>query len=244
MILRMRAGRAEIPVSLLGRPVALDATGDLGLTYAYIGSIFLATTALTIGVDRELMPNLGVAVAYSWNRTTRYAYDPWNGVGPDDYELASTVTAPDGRSINVYRPIPAAVTAGGNGRIRTNFDGYSTRYNGVDFTLTKRLSNRWMARVAASYNNATQHYDDANLVLRLYDMRREERLRKARAWFAARGEYSKLLHEDMTIRAHILKQQRAASISIASRAYWNCTPIFTSWSPRLVGMNIENVSSS
>jgi len=28
-------------------------------------------------------------------------------------------------------------------------------------------------------------YDDANLVLRLYDMRREERMRKARAWFTA-----------------------------------------------------------
>jgi hypothetical protein len=28
-------------------------------------------------------------------------------------------------------------------------------------------------------------YDDANLVLKLYEMRREERLRKARAWFAA-----------------------------------------------------------
>lgn len=28
-------------------------------------------------------------------------------------------------------------------------------------------------------------YDDANLILRLYEMRREERLRKARAWFAA-----------------------------------------------------------
>lgn len=28
-------------------------------------------------------------------------------------------------------------------------------------------------------------YDDATLVLKLYDMRREERLRKARAWFLA-----------------------------------------------------------
>lgn len=27
-------------------------------------------------------------------------------------------------------------------------------------------------------------YDDANLVLKLYDMRREDKLRKARAWFA------------------------------------------------------------
>lgn len=31
----------------------------------------------------------------------------------------------------------------------------------------------------------TATYDDANLVLRLYDMRREERMREARAWFAA-----------------------------------------------------------
>jgi hypothetical protein len=28
-------------------------------------------------------------------------------------------------------------------------------------------------------------YDDANIILRLYDMRREERLRTARAWFTA-----------------------------------------------------------
>jgi hypothetical protein len=28
-------------------------------------------------------------------------------------------------------------------------------------------------------------FDDANLVLKLYDLRREERLRRARAWFAA-----------------------------------------------------------
>ena len=28
-------------------------------------------------------------------------------------------------------------------------------------------------------------YDDANLILKLYDLRREEKLRQARAWFAA-----------------------------------------------------------
>jgi hypothetical protein len=121
------------------------------------------------------MPNLGLSVAYSWNRTTRYAYDPWIGVGPEDYELADTATTPGGvlsgtipnggsYSVLVYRPIPAAVAAGGNGRIRTNFDGYSTRFQGVDVTMTKRLSNRWMARVAASYNNGTQHFDVNNLV--------------------------------------------------------------------------------
>ena len=28
-------------------------------------------------------------------------------------------------------------------------------------------------------------YDDANLILRLYELRREEKLRKAREWFSA-----------------------------------------------------------
>jgi hypothetical protein len=37
-------------------------------------------------------------------------------------------------------------------------------------------------RIGLMQSRAT--YDDANLVLKLYDMRREERLRKARAWFA------------------------------------------------------------
>jgi hypothetical protein len=126
------------------------------------------TTAATIGIDRELMPNLAVSVAYSWNRTTRYAYDPWIGVGPEDYELANTLsgTIPGGGDYTalVFRPIPERVADGGNGRIRTNFEGYSTRYQGADFTVTKRLSNRWMARVAAAFNNATQHYDDSNRV--------------------------------------------------------------------------------
>jgi len=32
---------------------------------------------------------------------------------------------------------------------------------------------------------STPTHDDANLILRLYEMRREERMRKARAWFTA-----------------------------------------------------------
>jgi len=41
-------------------------------------------------------------------------------------------------------------------------------------------------------------YDDVNLILRLYDMRREEKLREARAWFTANfrpASYSELLQK-------------------------------------------------
>lgn len=127
------------------------------------------TKALTIGIDRELRPNLAVQVSYSWNETTRYAYDPWNGVGPGDYELATTLTGtiPNGGgsySVPVYRPKPEAVAAGGNGRIRTNFDGYATRYQGIDLAIVKRMSDRWMMRLATAYNNPTQHFGASNLV--------------------------------------------------------------------------------
>ena len=43
-------------------------------------------------------------------------------------------------------------------------------------------------------------------------------------WFAGRGEYSKLLHEDMGIRGHILKMQRQAGISkvVIERPHRKC----------------------
>ena len=34
--------------------------------------------------------------------------------------------------------------------------------------------------------NPRPTYDDANLILRLYEMRREDRMRQARAWFTAK----------------------------------------------------------
>ena len=37
--------------------------------------------------------------------------------------------------------------------------GYTQNFNGVDVTLTKRLSNKWMGRVALTYNLFQQHYD-------------------------------------------------------------------------------------
>ena len=37
--------------------------------------------------------------------------------------------------------------------------------------------------MARSEMNSTATYDDVNLILRLYDMRREDKLREARAWF-------------------------------------------------------------
>jgi hypothetical protein len=56
------------------------------------------------------------------------------------------------------------VTAGGNGRFETNDPNYSQTYNGVEFAAIKRLSNRWMARIAAGWNDHTEDWGDGTPV--------------------------------------------------------------------------------
>jgi hypothetical protein len=124
----------------------------------------LRTTSVVAGATRELLPNLALMVDYSYTRTSNWNYTPWVGVTLNDY-LPSTVvsgTIPvfgTAYSIQPYQPNPALITANGNAKIETNVPGYYTYYNGLELQLVKRMSNKWMARVGASFNGANEHYD-------------------------------------------------------------------------------------
>jgi hypothetical protein len=124
------------------------------------------TTSLIAGVDRELMPNLAVGVNYTYGSTTNWRNTPWFGLTPNDYSVASTLTGnlPGGGSysVPVFAPNAAVVVANGNSRIQTNWDGYKTMYHGIEGQLTKRMSDRWMARFSAAWNNATEEYGFGN----------------------------------------------------------------------------------
>ena len=128
------------------------------------------TTSMVVGIDRELRPNLAVLVNYSYTRTTDLfgnftgRITPRTGVTLADYTPGSgfSGTLPDGSPYNVatFIPNPAAVAAGGNGFATTNIPGYYTDYSGVELSMVKRLSNRWMGRVSVSMNNAREHFSD------------------------------------------------------------------------------------
>src|SRR5688572_3987345 len=135
------------------------------------------TKAIVIGLDRELRPNLAVSVNYSFTRTNDYEYTPrlnaatGGPLGPEFYEpiapLTGTVpTAGGGGAYNIalYRPLPAQVTAANFGRVLTNYDGYYSQFNGLEAQLTKRMSDRWMARVAASWNNPREYRSEERRV--------------------------------------------------------------------------------
>jgi hypothetical protein len=129
---------------------------------------------IVAGVDHELMPNFAVGAAYVWRKNVDLSYyprlsgpcrDPNNPtldtcpiITADLYTPVAPVTS-GGYTVQGYAPPSALVTAGNSGRILTTQPGYSQNFNGVDVTLTKRLSNKWMGRVALTYNLFEQNYD-------------------------------------------------------------------------------------
>lgn len=119
------------------------------------------STGVVIGVDRELMPNFALQVNYSYSRTNDYQQEPWIGLTSADYirQADITGTIPSPYTAPIFIPVAAKVAANGNGRILTNYPGYVSKYQGVEFSLIKRMSNKWMMRFSGSYNDATEMYD-------------------------------------------------------------------------------------
>ncbi len=128
-----------------------------------------------LGVDRELGANFSIGAAYTWRKGTDYQYrprlagacsDPANPtigtcpiIAPNQYTALAPVSG-NGFTATPFAPNTALVTAGSSGRIRTNRPDYYTLFNGVELTATKRLSNKWMGRVAFSWNDWTEHWKD------------------------------------------------------------------------------------
>jgi hypothetical protein len=118
-------------------------------------------TEAIVGIDRELAANLAVSLAYTYRRSTNQYFAEYIGLNGSDWTSCGTVTA-NGYSapcFDVGEDNLAALEANGFGRLLTNRPGYHRRYQGIEATLTKRLSNKWMSRVSFGYNDWTEHFD-------------------------------------------------------------------------------------
>ena len=89
------------------------------------------------------------------------------GVRASDYIQTGTLTehARRARRVTACRSTrcSAARGAAGGGQTETNRPGYHQRYWGLEFSATKRLSNRWMARLGFSTNDWREYFDDPAL---------------------------------------------------------------------------------
>lgn len=127
---------------------------------------------VVLGLDREVGSNFAVGFAYTWRKGTNWDYTPRLGgactgeptaatcriIQPNEYVQNAPVTR-NGYTSFTYSPPAALVSAGSGGRIRTNAPGYSTDFSGVELTFVKRLSNKWMARGAFSWQQWTENWD-------------------------------------------------------------------------------------
>jgi hypothetical protein len=96
-----------------------------------------------------------------------FNWDPRIDVRSTNYVQAGTLSGtelPDGSSYAVpYYRVPAAglsAAALTNGRERVTREGYHQRYMGLEASATKRLSNRWMARLGFSTNKHQEFFDN------------------------------------------------------------------------------------
>jgi hypothetical protein len=129
---------------------------------------------VVVGIDHELAANFSIGAAYTYRSTSDLSYTPFlsapcavgatcSFIQPGQYIRGADQSA-RGYTIQKYTAPSALVAAGGSGRYRTNYDGYSRKYSGFEATLKKRMSKKWAANVAFSYNNWTEDYSDSNRV--------------------------------------------------------------------------------
>ncbi|PYQ11845.1 MAG: hypothetical protein DMF80_20770 [Acidobacteria bacterium] len=121
---------------------------------------------VVVGLERELAPNLAASAAYTWRKSTDltatqllsgYYWYSWIGVSRSNYHPGSPVTA-NGFTAIPYFLDDAGVENATGGLLLTNRPDYHRTFNGVELSLTKRLSSRWMARAAFSYNDWKEYF--------------------------------------------------------------------------------------
>src|SRR5439155_10465777 len=118
------------------------------------------------GIERQLAPTLSVSAAYTWRKSTDltatqllsgYYWYSWIGVSRSNYHPGSPVTA-NGFTAIPYFLDDAGVENATGGLLLTNRPDYHRTFNGVELSLTKRLSSRWMPRAAFSYNDWKEYF--------------------------------------------------------------------------------------
>ncbi len=126
------------------------------------------THEVVIGFDREIRPSLGVTTSLTWRRFNRLTWRPLIGVTRNDYFVDHAVTG-SSSPLGTYRGevygLAEDKAPAGGGRVYQNRPGYHQRFLGFEVQATKRMSNRWMARVGFSTNDHREYFDDPNAAI-------------------------------------------------------------------------------
>ena len=105
------------------------------------------TDQMSIGLDRELVANVGIGATYVHKSGENQV--GWKDIGGTYGSQVAVL--PDGRTVTVY---PLLSPSSSRLYLRTNGPGTFNRYDGIMLSLNKRMSNRWQAAVSYTYSKA------------------------------------------------------------------------------------------
>jgi hypothetical protein len=120
------------------------------------------TREFIVGLDRQLTRDLAVGASYIWRKYDRFQWDDRVGFGSEHYTARTftpsaaecPVAGANCPTITYYEPtvpIPGV-------RMRTNIPDRERVYNGAEFSLRKRMSNRWSGNFSVAFNDAVDHW--------------------------------------------------------------------------------------
>lgn len=119
------------------------------------------TDEVIIGADRQLTRDISLSGSYTWRKYTNFVWNPYTGVDGTDYSVAGSISATSSiagpYSVNYYKINPASVPADSGHTYQTRPDYYQ-RFQGLEFSLNKRMSNNWMGRAAWSTNVHREYF--------------------------------------------------------------------------------------
>jgi Carboxypeptidase regulatory-like domain/TonB-dependent Receptor Plug Domain len=119
------------------------------------------TREFLVGFQQEIMRNLGFEVNYIWRKYDRFFWSDllnWDSSNFQAFQFTTPANCgptADCAPVTYFRatsPQPSPF-------VYTNVPDRFRNYNGVEFALTKRYSDRWMANFSFAWNDAIDHYD-------------------------------------------------------------------------------------
>jgi hypothetical protein len=168
------ADLSEIDQQDYGYYYGFDITNPKAKSANKIGDTSVPKThEIILGVDHELFKNFGVSASFTYRYFNSFNWTPYIGVRSTNYVKGGSFTAtglPDGSTVttpfyvlNTTGVPQKTLDAGAQEYISR--DGYHQKFVGFDVTATKRLADKWMARVGFSTNEHREYIDNAATAL-------------------------------------------------------------------------------
>jgi hypothetical protein len=116
-----------------------------------------------LGADREIMPNFGVSATFTYRYYNHFNWYPLIDVTRANYVQTGALSGnvdPIGQFNVPFYAIQASAIPPGAGTSYEERKGYHQRYLGFELSATKRMSDRWMARLGFSTNDHREYFDN------------------------------------------------------------------------------------